>query len=126
MTFVTRDNQELNSLRDFADLNDLTSLKDILVAGIHIKETSLTEVRKISIWSICQELADNLISIYKKTNHEFIPGQNMMSRKTIIDKIERDWKRAVDFVNSEVKSVKQKRENIQDKLDKIYSVLSCQ
>ena len=49
MTFVTRGNQELNSFRDFADFNDLPSLKDILVVGIHIKETSLTEVKKINL-----------------------------------------------------------------------------
>ena len=86
----------------------------------------MASTKQHSIRDLCMELADLLISLYSKANKEFLPGKNMMNRDTIINKVERDWRRALDIVNNKGKSVKQKKENMMLKLDKIYSVLFCQ
>ena len=76
--------------------------------------------------SLCQELTDQVISLYVKANKQFIPGENMIGRDSIINKIEREWRRALDIVNNKVKGVQQKKVAMEDKLDKIFSVLLCQ
>jgi hypothetical protein len=127
----TRGTQDLNSLRDLVGTSnplpqtDLPSLRDLLRAGIYIKEINSTSPKQHSISDLSQELADLLISVYSKANIQFVPGQNMFPRKTIIAKIQRDWKAAIDVVNNKVKGAKQKKELIMDKLDKFYNVLYC-
>ena len=132
MATGTRGQQDLKNLKTLVGPSksfphsDLPSLRDILAAGMHIKEVSLASTKQHSIRDLCMELTDLLISLYSKANKEFLPGKNMMNRDTIINKVERDWRRALDIVNNKGKSVKQKKENMMLKLDKIYSVLFCQ
>ena len=50
----------------------------------------------------------------------------MMNMNTIKNKIERDWRGALEIVNKKGKAVKQKKETMVLKQDKIFTVLFCQ
>ena len=91
-----------------------------------IKEMSLSKANQKDIRSLSQELTDLLTSIYSKANQHFIPGKNMMKRETIVNKIEKDWRRALEIVNNKGKLVKQRKETMEGKLDKLYPVLVCE
>ena len=112
---VTRWHQDLNSLRELVGSSqplpqtDLPSLRDLIRAGIYIKEMSLTNPKQISVYDLSQELTDLLISIYSKANIQFFPGQNMYPRKTIINKITKEWKTVIDVVNNKGKGERLRR-----------------
>ena len=112
----TRGQQDLNNLRLLVGPSkplpstDLPSLRDILSAGIHLKETSLAAAKQYSVHDLSVELTDLLLSVYNKANAQFVPGQNMFTKKVITAKISRDWKAAMDIVNNKVKGIRQKKE----------------
>ena len=95
MATGTRGQQDLKNLKTLVGPSksfphsDLPSLRDILAAGMHIKEVSLASTKQHSIRDLCMELTDLLISLYSKANKQFLPGKNMMNRDTIINKVER-------------------------------------
>ena len=97
MAHKTRGHQDLNTLRVVIGASkqlpqtDLPSLRDILAAGLYIKETSITHAKKINIFDLSVTLADQVISVYSKASFEFQPGKNMLPIKSIRKKIERDW-----------------------------------
>ena len=99
MAHKTRGHQDLNTLRVVIGASkqlpqtDLPSLRDILAAGLYIKETSITHAKKINIFDLSVTLADQVISVYSKASFEFQPGKNMLPIKSIRKKIERDWLR---------------------------------
>ena len=132
MASGTRGNLDLNKLRDFVGPGktlppaDLPSLRDVLAAGIYLKETAVSKAKQKDIKSLSHELTDLVMSIYAKASKEFIPGVNMIGRESLVVKIERDWRKALDIVNNKGKGIKQKKETMRDKLDRIYSVLLCQ
>ena len=57
---------------------------------------------------------------------QFIPAKNMMKRNTILSKVYEDWRRVFEVVNSKVKTINTKMENMVMKLDLdlVCSVLS--
>ena len=127
---VTRGHQELRGLRELVGSSkplpqtDLPSLRDLFRAGIHIKEMDLSNQK--TIHDISQELTDLLLEVYTKANIQFVPGQNIYPRKTITNKIMKDWKTAGEVANTKVKGAKNKKEIIMSKLDKLFNVLYCQ
>ena len=129
---ATRGNQDLNNLRELVGSSsplpqtDLPSLRDLLRAGIYLKEVSLTGPKQISNYDLSKELTDLLISVYRKANIQFEPGQNLQSNKAIREKIEKVWKDAVFVANNTGKGLKQKKEVLMDKMDKMFKVLYCQ
>ena len=88
MATGTRGQQDLQNLKTLVGPSksfpnaDLPSLRDILAAGMHIKEVSMASTKQHSIRDLCKELTDLLISLYSKANKEFLPGKNMMNRDT--------------------------------------------
>ena len=68
------------------------------------------------IKSLSHELTDLVMSIYAKARKEFIPGLNMIGRESLVVKIERDWRKALDIVNNKGKGIKQKKGTMRDKL----------
>ena len=72
MASGTRGQQDLNNLKELVGPSkpfpqaDLPSLRDILAAGMHIKEVSLTSTKQHSIRDLCIVLTDLLISVYSR------------------------------------------------------------
>ena len=89
MAHKTRGHQDLNTLRVVIGASkqlpqtDLPSLRDILAAGLYIKETSITHAKKINIFDLSVTLADQVISVHSKASFEFQPGNNMLPIKSI-------------------------------------------
>ena len=89
MAHKTRGHQDLNTLRVVIGASkqlpqtDLPSLRDILAAGLYIKETSITHAKKINIFDLSVTFADQVISVYSKASFEFQPGKNMLPIKSI-------------------------------------------
>lgn len=132
MAAATRGNQELNNLRDLVGSGhplpqtDLPSLRDILRACIYLKEMSLSNAKQQDIRSLSKEMTGQVISVYSKASRFFMPGVNMIKETSIVTKIEKDWKKAVDIVNNKGKNLKDRKEAMIDRLDKIYDLLLCQ
>ena len=82
----------------------------------------MVDAKQQTYFGLCENLADQLIAIYSKTNVQFVPGQNMMPRKSIINKILIDWKIAMEVASH--KKFK-KKENLLKRMDKLYPVLYC-
>ena len=128
MASGTRGRKDLEGMRDLVGASkplsqtDLPSLRDLLSAGLDVKETSLDDAKQQSNFGLCENLADQLIAIYSKANVQFVPGQNMMPRKSIINKILIDWKIAMEVASH--KKFK-KKENLLKRMDKLYPVLYC-
>ena len=130
MALKTMVNQDLNTLRVVIGASkklsqtDLSSLRDILAAGLQIKETSITHAKKINIFYLNVDLADQVIFVYSKASCEFQPGKNILPVKPIRKIIVRDWKRLVEAANNRGKEIK--LDNIINKLDLIYDILYCE
>ena len=62
-------------------------------------QPNLVDVEKEVTDDLSKELTDLLISVYRKANIQFEPGQNLSSNKAIREKIEKVWKDAVFVAN---------------------------
>ena len=69
------------------------------------------------------DLTDLLIAVYQKANVQFLPGVNMSAKKSITNKIERDWARAIEIVGRKGVKKNNKEQLIINKLDLLYPVL---
>ena len=127
---VTRGHQDLNGLRELVGSSkplpqtDLPSLRDLLRAGIYIKERDPGRGHDVSDLGI--ELADLLVAVYTKANIQFVPGQNLYPTKTIKNKIIKEWNSASSVGSGKSKGFKSKKEILVSKLDKLYNVMYCQ
>ena len=85
-----------------------------LSAELEINETSLVDAKRQTNFGFCENLADQLVAIYSKASVQFVPGQNMMPRKSIINKLLIDWKIAME-VDSHKKF--KKKDNLLKRID---------
>ena len=128
----TRGQQDLKKLMDLVgpskplSQSDLPSLRDIIAAGIDIKERSEKISKQISNHDLSLDLTDLLIAVYQKANIQFLPGVNMSAKKSITNKIERDWARAIEIVGRKGVKKNNKEQLFINKLDLLYPVLICE
>ena len=128
----TRGQQDLNKLMELVGPSkplsqlDLPSLRDILAAGLDIKEKSEKISKKINNHDLSVELTDLLLAVYQKANIQFLPGGNMSAKMSINNKIKRDWVRAVEIVGRKSVKKNNKEQLFINKLDLLYPVLICE
>ena len=115
MASGTRGSLDLQPLRSLVGNSkplpktNLPTLRDVLQCGIFFKESSSVHSRHYSISTLSKDLADEIVSVYKRANDKFDPGINMLSVKSLFQKIDRDWKKAVDITKNKGRNIKEKK-----------------
>ena len=67
--------------------SDLPSFRDILKAILYVIENTYQDVKHSVISHVCNEVTEQVISVYKRANALFEPGKNLIHKKSIVNKM---------------------------------------
>ena len=129
MSKKTRGQMDLKPLRELLGpskplpANELATLRDVLTAGIFLKE-SLDHVKEMSPLQFRMNLTEQILEVYHKANSQFKPGTVLITQNAICQKVQNVWKKSCLMANKRTKVNKDSRE-IMNKTDKLFNLLYC-
>ena len=108
------------------DLSEVPSVRAVIQRGILIKEKLIIEQEvapsEIKVGEIARQLAPLILDQWHKSNAKFCPPV-IIQEKSLVNKIERLWKRVEDVAWGRVK--KKEREKVIDMLDRLLDITTC-
>ena len=129
MSKKTRGRLDLKPLRELVGPsnplpeNELATLRDVLAAGMFLKE-SLNHVKEMSSNQFAMNLTDQVLAVYHKANSQFKPGTILITQRAISEKIQNAWKKAMSMVQKKTKVNKDSRE-FMNKMDRLFNLFYC-
>lgn len=126
-----RGSKDLQGLREIIGpskefpLSDPPTCRDVMSAGLFLKENSVSDSKHFSISDLSMQLATPVVSFWQNVNPEFQPGTKLIAESSLTKKIERDWSELIDISNNKGKNLNKRKEKFIAKLDKLYNILQC-